>query len=61
MSTRAPHARDVIAQSLKRLKTDAVRLSPDTHAFVVGRLAAALKSAYPKFNVEKFLQDAGSK
>lgn len=56
MSTRGPQARDVIAAALKRLANDSVRLSPEARSFVVGRLAAALKAAYPKLDINQFLR-----
>jgi hypothetical protein len=46
----------VMAECLKRLRNDQIRLSPETHAYVMGKTAAALKAAYPKLSIEKFLR-----
>jgi hypothetical protein len=59
MSGKRP-ARKVIAEAIKALKKDSVRVSPETHTYLAGKLAAALKSAYPSsFDVEAFLRECG--
>jgi hypothetical protein len=58
MSGQRP-ARTVIAEALKAMQKVEHRLSPEAHRLVVGKLASAFKSAYPTFNVDRFIIDCG--
>jgi hypothetical protein len=48
-----PHA---LADAFKHLKTDQIRLAPETRNFVLGRVIATLRAADPKFDFTAFLQ-----
>jgi hypothetical protein len=55
MSTRPKPARIILAEALKNLREH------KDHSFIVGKIAAAFKQAYPTFNVETFLRQSGVK
>jgi hypothetical protein len=54
-----PTARTVIAEALRNMQKVEHRLSPEAHRLVVGKLAAALKAAYPTFDVDNFVRNCG--
>jgi hypothetical protein len=58
MSGKTP-ARLVIADALKTMQKAEHRLSPEAHRLVVGKLASALKAAYPSFDVSSFISRCG--